>query len=192
MSSRSTTTKDALLAQLPNLRAFAYSLCGRSDLADDMVQETLLKAWHHLDSFQEGTNLRAWLFTILRNAYFSALRKGRREIDDADGKQAATLSVAPAQYGHLDMLDLQKVIDLLPPNQREALVLVAAAGLAYDEAAKVAQCPVGTIKSRVNRARAKLTELLGLTDQDNFGPDHVIEAIISRRPAMRFGALTIN
>ena len=181
MSSRRASTKDAMLAQMPNLRAFAYSLCGHSELADDMVQETLLKAWHHLDSFQEGTNLRAWLFTILRNTYFSDLRKRRREVGDTDGMKAETLCVAPAQQGHLDMLDLQKVLAHLAPDQREALILVVAAGMSYDEAAKIAQCPIGTIKSRVSRARAKLTELLGITDEDVFGPDRVTEAIIERR-----------
>jgi RNA polymerase sigma-70 factor (ECF subfamily) len=169
-----------MLAQIPKLRAFAYSLCGHSELADDMVQEALLRAWDHLDSFQEGTNLRAWLFTILRNAYFSDLRKRRREVGDTDGNKAAMLSVAPAQHGHLDMLDLQKALALLPPDQREALVLVAAAGLSYDEVAKIAQCPIGTIKSRANRARAKLTQILGITDLDDFGPDHVTAAIVER------------
>src|ERR1700674_676053 len=134
-----------MLALIPNLRAFAYSLCGHGELVDDMVQETLLKAWHHLDSFQEGTNLRAWLFTILRNTYFSDLRKRRREVGDTDGMWAEALCVAPAQQGHLDMLYLQKALPLLPPEQREALVLVVAAGISYDEAAMIAQCPVGTI-----------------------------------------------
>jgi RNA polymerase sigma-70 factor (ECF subfamily) len=184
-----------MLAQIPKLRAFAYSLCGRSELADDMVQETLLRAWDHWDSFQEGTNLRAWLFTILRNAYFSDLRKRRREVGDIDGKKAAMLSVAPAQHGHLDMLDLQKALTLLPPDQREALVLVAAAGLSYDEVAKIAQCPIGTIKSRANRARAKLTQILGITDQDVFGPDHATAAIVERlaghqRPASSHGTIS--
>jgi RNA polymerase sigma-70 factor (ECF subfamily) len=166
MNTRSAATKDAMLAQIPKLRAFAYSLCGR-ELADDMVQETLLRAWDHLDSFQEGTNLRAWLFTILHNAYFSDLRRKRREVADTDGKKAAMLSVAPAQDGHLNLLDLEKAIALLPPDQREALMLVAGAGLSYDEVAKIARCPIGTVKSRANRARAKLVKILAITDQDN-------------------------
>jgi RNA polymerase sigma-70 factor (ECF subfamily) len=185
-----------MLAQIPKLRAFAYSLCGRNDLADDMVQETLLRAWHHLDSFQEGTSLRAWLFTILRNAYFSELRKTRREVGDADGKKAVTLCVAPSQYGRLDIVDLQGALDLLAPTQREALVLVAAAGWSYEEAASIVQCPVGTIKSRVNRARTNLSQLLGITEHDVFGPDHATEAIVDRvaasqRPASRQSWQTI-
>jgi RNA polymerase sigma-70 factor, ECF subfamily len=144
-----------------------------SERADDLVQETLLKAWAHLDSFQEGTNLRAWLFTILRNAYISALRKKRREVEDADGKQAATLSVAPAQQSHIDMQDVRAALDLIPPDQREALVLVGAAGLSYEEAAEIVGCAVGTIKSRVNRARHRLASLVGLHGSDDFGREAV-------------------
>jgi len=145
-----------MLAQLPTLRAFAYSLCSNFDRADDLVQETLLKAWQHLDKFEEGTNLRAWLFTILRNSYFSELRKKRREVEDVDGKMTDALSVAPAQLGHLDMQDFRKALTTLPDEQREALILIGAVGMSYEEAAGVAQCAVGTIKSRVNRARTKL------------------------------------
>jgi RNA polymerase sigma-70 factor, ECF subfamily len=172
--------KDALLGMIPNLRAFAISLCGNHERADDLVQETLLKAWSHMDSFQEGTNLRAWLFTILRNSYFSEIRRRRREVEDSDGKKAESLSVAPAQQGHLDMQDLRKALDMLPPDQREALVLVGAAGVSYEEAAEIAHCAVGTVKSRVNRARIKLASLLGIESGDTFGPDFATEAIIGR------------
>jgi RNA polymerase sigma-70 factor, ECF subfamily len=172
--------KNALIALIPNLRAFAYSLCGQHERADDMVQETLLKAWSHLDSFQAGTNLRAWLFTILRNTFFSEMRKRRREVEDADGKRAESLSVGPAQQGHVDMQDLHKVLDLLPPHQREALMLVGAAGMSYEEAAEIAKCAVGTVKSRVNRARSRLAELLGVDGAEAFGPDFATGAITGR------------
>ena len=168
-----------MLAQLPTLRAFAVSLCGNLDRADDLVQETLLKAWQHLDKFEEGTNLRAWLFTILRNHYFSELRKRRREVEDVDGKMTASLSVRPAQQGHLDMQDFRKALSTLPADQREALVLVGAVGMSYEEAAGVAQCAVGTIKSRVNRARSRLAETLGMTDADAFGPDAATAATVA-------------
>jgi len=171
-----------MLAQLPTLRAFAVSLCGNFDRADDLVQETLLKAWQNLDKFEEGTNLRAWLFTILRNSYFSELRKRRREVEDADGKMTASLSVAPDQQGHLDMQDFRKALATLPPEQREALVLVGAVGMSYEEAAAIAKCAVGTIKSRVNRARAKLTDVLGVADTSAFGADAPISAILGREP----------
>ena len=172
--------KDRLVALLPSLRAFAFSLCGQHERADDLVQETLLRAWRHLDSFQEGTNLRAWLFTILRNTFISEMRKRRREVEDGDGKKAASLSVAPAQQGHIDMQDLRQALDLLPANQREALILVGAAGLSYDEAAEITKCAVGTVKSRVNRARSRLAQLLGVDGAVAFGPDLATSAITGR------------
>ena len=167
-----------MLAQLPTLRAFAVSLCGNFDRADDLVQETLLKAWQNLDKFEEGTNLRAWLFTILRNSYFSELRKRRREVEDADGKMTASLSVAPDQQGHLDMQDFRKALATLPPEQREALVLVGAVGMSYEEAAAIAKCAVGTIKSRVNRARIRLAQMLAVEHGEEFNPDPTIKAAL--------------
>lgn len=169
-----------LLAVIPNLRAFAVSLCGNLDRADDLVQETLVKAWSNLDSFVEGTNLRAWLFTILRNIYYSEYRKRRREVADPDGAIAGRLSTAPAQDGHMDMLDFRAALQKLPADQREALVLIGASGLSYEEAAGVCGCAVGTMKSRVNRARTRLGELLvlgqGGHDQDWQGHDSLLES----------------
>jgi RNA polymerase sigma-70 factor, ECF subfamily len=189
--SRAKPVKDAMLGLIPNLRAFAVSLCGDIHRADDLVQETLLKAWDHLDSYQEGTNLRAWLFTILRNTYFSECRKRRREVEDRDGSRAAQLSVCPNQQGHLDMQDFRRALNRLPADQREALVLVGAAGFSYEDAALVSGCAVGTIKSRVNRARRKLTELLGVAGSSEFGPDPTTQAIVactaSRRPTALAG-----
>jgi RNA polymerase sigma-70 factor (ECF subfamily) len=176
----SASLKDALLGLIPNLRAFAVSLCGDIERADDLVQETLLKAWNHLDSFEEGTNLRAWLFTILRNTYFSECRRRRREVEDRDGSKAADLSVHPEQAGHLDMQDFRRALDMLPLDQREALVLVGAAGFSYEEAAEISGCAVGTIKSRVNRARSKLTYLLSVSAPHEYGPDAAPEAIVAR------------
>ena len=161
------------------------SLCGDIERADDLVQETLLKAWDHLESFQEGTNLRAWLFTILRNTYFSECRRRRREVEDRDGTKAAELAVHPGQHGHLDMQDFRRALNVLPPDQREALILVGAAGFSYEEAAAISGCAVGTIKSRVNRARSKLTELLGVVTPHEFGPDPATEAIVARSGGRR-------
>ena len=157
--------RDALIGEMGNLRAFGVSLCGDRERADDLVQETLFKAWNHLDSFREGTNLKAWLLTILRNTYFSERRKRRREVEDADGGYAARLSTHPEQHGHMDMQDFREVLVRLPDDQREALILVGAAGFSYEEAADICGCAVGTIKSRVNRARNRLGDMLGL-DQD--------------------------
>jgi RNA polymerase sigma-70 factor, ECF subfamily len=176
----SPSLKKAMLGLIPNLRAFAVSLCGDIERADDLVQETLLKAWDHIDSFQEGTNLRAWLFTILRNTYFSECRRRRREVEDRDGSKANELAVHPGQQGYLDLQDFRRALAELPPDQREALVLVGAAGFSYEEAANVSGCAVGTIKSRVNRARAKLVETLGVASAHEFGPDSATEAIVAR------------
>ncbi len=159
--------RDSLVAQIGSLRAFAVSLCGDRERADDLVQETLFKAWNHLDSFKEGTNLKAWLFTILRNTYFSERRKRKREVEDTDGSYAARLSSRPEQYGHMDMKDFQAALAQLPDDQREALILVGAAGFSYEEAAEISDCAVGTIKSRVNRARTRLGEMLELGEPED-------------------------
>ena len=156
---------------MTNLRAFAVSLCGDRERADDLVQETLFKAWNHLDSFREGTNLKAWLFTILRNTYFSERRKRRREVEDSDGGYAASLATHPEQHGHMDMQDFRAALTKLPDDQREALILVGAAGFSYEEAAEISGCAVGTIKSRVNRARNRLGELLGMDETIESEPE---------------------
>jgi RNA polymerase sigma-70 factor (ECF subfamily) len=160
-----------ILAVIPNLRAFAISLCGNLDRADDLVQETILKAWNKLGSFVEGTNLRAWLFTILRNSYFSEYRKRRREVADSDGALAAKLATAPAQNSHMDMLDFRAALDRLKIDQREALILIAGSGLSYEEAASICGCAVGTMKSRVHRARKRVAEILLISSSSEFGND---------------------
>ncbi|MEQ1577968.1 MAG: sigma-70 family RNA polymerase sigma factor [Hyphomicrobium sp.] len=171
--------KQGFIAAIPNLRAFAVSLCGNLERADDLVQETMLKAFKNIDTFEEGTNLKAWLFTILRNTYFSERRRSKREVEDADGIHAARVAVHPEQHGHMDMCELQDALKLLHDDQREALILVCAAGMTYEEAAAISGCAVGTIKSRVNRARAKLSAILGITSADEFGPDAATEAVLA-------------
>ncbi|MEL6288845.1 MAG: sigma-70 family RNA polymerase sigma factor [Pseudomonadota bacterium] len=149
-----------LIALMPNLRAFARSLCGNPTRADDLVQETLVKAWAKQDTFQQGTNLKAWLFTILRNTYLTEIRKRKREVEDVDDVLAGQLSVAAAQDDYLDFTDLTEALQKLGSDQREAILLVGAEGLSYEEAAAICGCAVGTIKSRVNRARNRLAELM--------------------------------
>ncbi|MEZ5923285.1 MAG: sigma-70 family RNA polymerase sigma factor [Hyphomicrobiaceae bacterium] len=153
-------TRQALVGAIPNLRAFALALCGDPVRADDLVQETLVKAWHKLDTFEEGTSLKSWLFTILRNTFYSEYRRRRRETSDPDGEHAAKLKSQPSQHSALELNELMKAMDLLPPDQREALLLVGAEGLAYEEVAAITGCAVGTVKSRVNRARAKIAKML--------------------------------
>lgn len=154
-----------LLAAIPKLRAFALSLAGHADHADDLVQDTLMKAWNHQSRFQPGTNIRAWLFTILRNQYFSQLRKRRREVEDAGGDYAGSITTPAEQESQLDMADLRIALLHLPLDQREAVVLVGASGFSYQEVAEICGVPVGTVKSRVNRGRNKLAVLLGLPDR---------------------------
>lgn len=152
--------RDEILASLPSLRAFAISLSGDYSRADDLVQETLMRAWDHNDRFQRGTNLNAWLFTILRNLFHSEYRKRSREVPDPDGTYASQLQSPPEQDARLDLQDFQQALAKLPPEQREALLLIGAEGFSYEDAAAICNVAVGTIKSRVNRARTRLDELL--------------------------------
>ena len=171
--------RDNILATLPRLRAFAISLSGKVDRADDLVQETLLRALTNINSFEPGTNLQAWLFTILRNQFRSEYRKRRREVEDVDGRFAENLKTAPEQQSRLEFLEFRQALTKLPADQREALILVGASGFSYEEAAQICACAVGTIKSRVNRARARLTEILSIESADDFGPDREIQAAVA-------------
>jgi RNA polymerase sigma-70 factor (ECF subfamily) len=175
----------ALIASIPNLRAFAISLCGDGHRADDLVQETLIKAWSHYKSFQEGTNLKAWLFTILRNTFISERRKFGREVQNFDDDHAARLAHHPEQHGHVDLVDFTKALAELSPEQREALILVGAERFSYEEAARITGCEVGTVKSRVHRARVRLAGILDIKGAEEFGPDLAVEAVISRPPIGR-------
>lgn len=160
-----------LAALVPNLRAFARSLCGTPHNADDLVQETMIKAWKNQASFAEGSNLKAWLFTILRNTYLSERRKRKNEVEDQDGILASQLSVHGEQSGHMDMIDFSNAFAKLPDDQREALILIGAEGFSYEEAALMCGCAVGTMKSRVNRARGRLCDMLGIEGAGDFGPE---------------------
>src|SRR5215469_2008413 len=171
--------RDQVLATVPSLRAFAISLCGNIDRADDLVQETLLRALTHIDSFEPGTNMSAWLFTILRNLFRSEYRKRRREVEDGDGRFSANLKSQPGQPSHIEFQEMRAALAKLPPDQREALILVAASGFSYEEAAQICGSAVGTIKSRVNRARARLAELLAIEDIRDIGPDSTMQAILT-------------
>ena len=147
---------------LPNLRAFARSLTRSADQADDLVQEALVKAWRNWQQFAPDSNIKAWMFTILRNAHLSERRKRNNEVQDVDGEFAAQLGVKPEQPGHMDLLDFQTAFAQLLPEHREALVLIGAEGFSYEEAALMCGCAVGTMKSRVNRARTKLAQIMGI------------------------------
>ncbi len=162
--------RDDVIALIPALRAFAWSLSHNSADADDLVQDTLIKAWTNQEKFERGTNLRAWLFTILRNTYYTAAVRRRREVTDEDGAHAAKLSAAPTQDWSLAIKSLQAALQQLPNKHREAIILVGAAGMTYEEAAEICGCALGTIKSRVNRARTRLLRIMDVDEaSDTFG-----------------------
>jgi RNA polymerase sigma-70 factor (ECF subfamily) len=172
--------KDGLIKEIPNLRAFAASLSGSMQLADDLVQDTLLKAWGNSEKFEPGTSLRAWLFTILRNTYYSLYRKRGREVQDSEGTYAERMAVHGNQESHLDLADFRRALAKLPEEQREVLIMVGATGLSYEETAEICGVAIGTIKSRVNRARSKLAELLSIKGLDDLGPDRRSAAAVQR------------
>ena len=165
-----------LLAAIPRLRAFAISLSGTAGHADDLVQETLVRAWANLASYEPGSNFVAWLYTILRNQYYSEFRKLRREVPDSDGYHAAKLACAPRQDVHMEFLDFRAALGKLAEDHREALILVGASGMSYEEAAAVCGCAVGTMKSRVNRARTRLAEMLSVSTAGSDGREPGWEA----------------
>jgi RNA polymerase sigma-70 factor, ECF subfamily len=152
------SVQDVMLAAIPGLRAFAISLSGNVDRADDLVQGALMRAMAHIDSFTPGTNMQAWLVTILRNLFLEEFRKRRREVEDADGSYEATLKSAPEQHVRLEFKEFVDALASLPLTHREALLLVGASGFSYNDAAAICGTAVGTIKSRVNRARKMLAE----------------------------------
>lgn len=150
----------ALLESLPHLRAFARSLARNSDLADDLVHETVVRALTASEQFTPGTNFRAWTFTILRHQYYNESRKWQSRIQPLEQQLDKTHGIGPPQQAHMDFTDFQRGFWQLPPDQREVLILVGASGLTYEEAAEICGCRLGTIKSRVSRARAELKRIL--------------------------------
>ncbi|CAM3751359.1 RNA polymerase sigma factor [Paracoccus yeei] len=179
--------RNELVDHLPALRAFALSLTREGASADDLVQDTIVKAWTHIDKFQPGTNLRAWLFTILRNTFYSGRRKTRREVSDTDGIHAARQATRPEHDGRLALNDFRAAFEKLPDEQREALILVGASGFSYEEAAGMTGVAVGTVKSRANRGRRRLAELLQLEEGEELEmTDRATLAVMAQNsPIMR-------
>ncbi len=175
--------RDEIITHLKPMRAFALSLTRDMARADDLVQDTVVKAWTNIDKFTVGTNMRAWLFTILRNTFYSERRKAKREVADVDGAMTERMSVKPAHDGHLALTDFRRAFEQLPAEQREALILVGAQGFAYEEAARMCNCAVGTVKSRANRGRKRLAELLHMREDEAMElTDQATIAVISRNP----------
>ena len=151
--------RDELVKWIPNLRAFALSLTQSAQHSDDLVQDTLVKALANLDKFEMGTNLRAWLFTILRNSFYNEIRyKKYHQTASLDEVDPGAMDLRATQEKYIEFQDVLKSLSRLVPEQREAIILIAAEGLSYEEAATICKCPVGTVKSRLSRARRRLED----------------------------------
>jgi len=175
------SVKEAMLRAIPSLRAFAVALEGHVDRADDLVEETLLNALAKLESHDSGTSMPAWLFAIMHNLVRPWHRRPQRAPESLDGHQADKPESGSELIGGLDFDDVHAALARLPQGQREALLLVGASGFSYEEAAAICGCALGTIKSRVNRARTRLIELLSLDGVSDFAPEP------ATRPALSAG-----
>ncbi len=145
---------------IPHLRAFARSLAGNAERADDLVQDAMLNAWRARQRFRAGTNFKAWMFVILRNLFLSGVRRARFTGEWDEGMAERALSTPAGQEQNLVLDDVRRALMHLSPSRRDALILVGAGGFSYEEAAQLCGCPVGTVKSRVARARAEMEQLL--------------------------------
>ncbi len=179
--------RDTMLAAIPKLRAFAISLCRNGDQAEDLVQETLLSACTSIHSFKPGTHMSAWLITILRNHFYSEWRRRRGRLESIDD-HAETMAAKPTQIAQVEYDELCHALTKLPPEQREALVLIGGSGHSYEQAALICGCPTGTMKSRVHRARADLAQLLAIEGPEYFEEDPIISAVMARSERARIGA----
>ena len=166
-----------MVALVPQMHTFARSLTRDGTRADDLVQEALARALANIDRFRPGTNLKAWLFTIVRNEHYSQLRRRKFEAHGVDTESLPEPSVPPDHDGDLEVRDLNRALATLSPGQRTALILVSASGFSYEEAAKICGCAVGTIKSRVARARDTLMAILdGRTPQKAARESEAVES----------------
>jgi RNA polymerase sigma-70 factor (ECF subfamily) len=171
--------RSGLLEATSYLFRFAMSLTRDRTAAGDLVQDTMLRAWRSRCSFQAGTNLNAWLSTIMRNRFYTVRRKHTQEVADIDGDYAARLTSLPEQGGHLDLQDVQAALGRLSPPLREALMLVTLENVSYENAARIMNCQVGTVKSRVWRARRELASILGYTGGE-IGADGAMLSALGR------------
>jgi RNA polymerase sigma-70 factor (ECF subfamily) len=160
------STRAAMLEAMPRLHGFAMSLCRDREKANDLTQEALLRACANIDKFKAGSNMMAWLVTILRNQHCSNYRRQQREVEDIDGTYAGTLVSQPEQITRVEYAELCAALAELPDGMRRCLILVGVDGLSYEEAAKACKCSVGTVKSRVHRARARLAATLSIGEPE--------------------------
>ena len=181
--------KRELQEVIPHLRAFARGLCGRPDMADDLVQEALMKAWAAQERFEPGTSMRAWTFVILRNAYLTDMRRNRFRGEYDEGVAERILTAPAGQEEPIHLSDMHRALLTLPPERREALLLVGAGGFSYEEAAEICGCAIGTIKSRVGRARSALNDMLkeGSIPQRALGDEIAHDAIMEELDVVAAG-----
>lgn len=177
--------REEILTHLPALRALARGLAGDTDRADDLVQDTMEKAWTNVDRFRPGTDMWGWLFTILRNTWYSDLRRAGREVPSGLAAYRDGPAVAPAHDSRLALAEIRAALQRLPAPQREAILLVGAMGYGYEEAAGLIGVPAGTVKSRTNRARARLASALGLTAGTATVPTRTIRAVETGEQRLR-------
>jgi RNA polymerase sigma-70 factor, ECF subfamily len=171
--------QNAMLAAVPEMRAFAMNLCHQPDRVDDLVQEALVRAIANISSFKPGTNMTAWLFTILRNNFLNEYRKSRHEVADSNEHFVGTMTSQPEQESRVQLDEFRTALAKLPYDQREAVILVGGAGLSYEEAAEICHCAIGTVKSRAFRGRARLAELMSVDSPQDLGPDRAIQAALA-------------
>jgi RNA polymerase sigma-70 factor, ECF subfamily len=163
--------RDQLVALLPSLRAFSRGLCRHREMADDLAQDTMMRAWAARASYTQGSNFRAWMFMIMRNQFYTTLRKNSRTTSLDPEVAERVLIAAPAQQNGINVDDVAKALQRLPAEQREVLLLIGANGLSYEEAAEIIGCAIGTVKSRLARGRAALSVLIdGPADDALFAP----------------------
>lgn len=162
--------RSQMVAIIPSLRAFARGLCGNRELADDLAQDAMMRAWGAQDSFTPGTNFRAWIFMILRNQFYTTMRKNSRMTSwDPEAAERLLVEAAPQQH-HIHMSDVEAALQKLSPEQREILLIVGAGGASYEEAAEITGCAIGTVKSRLARGRVALAALINGPDDEKNVP----------------------
>jgi RNA polymerase sigma-70 factor, ECF subfamily len=178
----SDTFRDELTGLIPQMRAFARSLCGDATAGDDLAQDALLRAWSAQASFTPGTNMKAWVFTIIRNGFYSEKRRSWRSVHLDQEAAERTLVAVSNPTGGLELDELRRALQQLPDEQREALILVGAGGFSYEEVAELAGCAVGTIKSRVSRARDRIALILaeGALEADGGRPSDAMANILAQ------------
>ena len=183
--------KTELTGLIPQMRAFARSLCRDAVAADDLAQDALLKAWNNRSSYQAGTNMKAWTFMILRNQFYSDKRRSWRSTQLDPEVAERTLIAVSNPIASLELDEVRRALAKLPEDQREALILIGAGGLSYEEVSEICGCAIGTIKSRVSRARDRLAALLedGAYDQDDMLPSNAMGNLIAQLDSLRGAAI---